>query len=39
MDLVTIDFEKFIKYAADVSPEFEKLLSGWQAVKRMGIEG
>ncbi len=31
--------EDFIRYAADVSPDFNKLLVGWRARKRLGIEG
>lgn len=33
------DIEGFIKYAADVDPDFKKLLVGWQVRKRIGIEG
>jgi len=33
------DMESFIKYAADVDPNFKKLLAGWQACKRIGLKG
>lgn len=32
-----IEVEEFIKYAADVDPNFEKLLVGYRARKRIGI--
>jgi len=32
-----VDVEEFIKYAADISPEFEKLLTGYRARKRIGL--
>lgn len=37
LEIRLIEMEDFLKYAADVDPNFEKLLAGWRARKRIGL--